>query len=140
MVAGLAQLLVMPTRTGLFPAFRSSSFVWGCLLPCGGKLAARAPSGNKSPPQVPCWCLIGQKWVTWPLLDARKLAQEDLAFEPLGREVTWRRMLGRAVSLVTCCVSHKSKVGKRLSGNKCVNFGVVKFGAHSRSCKWLWNK
>lgn len=54
--------------------------------------------------------LIGQKWVMWLLQSARKLAKEDLAFKPLGREVTWRIVLGRAVGLVNCSVCRKSKV------------------------------
>lgn len=36
----LAQLLVMPTRTGLFPAFSSSSLARAYFLPRGGKMAA----------------------------------------------------------------------------------------------------
>ena len=66
--------------------------------------------------------LIGQKWVMWPLRSARKLAKEDLAFRPLGREVTWRRVLGSAVGLVNCSVCRKSKVGnKRIKVWSCKN-------------------
>lgn len=52
----------------------------------------------------------------WPLLAARKLAKECLAFKPLEREVMGGSMLGRIVGLVNHSVCHKSKVGKFFQG------------------------
>lgn len=40
MTAGFAQPLVMVERTGIIPAFGSSSLAWAYFLPHGGKMAA----------------------------------------------------------------------------------------------------
>lgn len=58
----------------------------------------------------------------WPLLAARKLAKQYLAFKPLEKKTIGRRVLGTAAGLVSHNVCHKSKVGKVFSRtrNKCV--------------------
>lgn len=53
MTAGFAQPLVMVERTGIIPAFGSSSLAWAYFLPHGGKMAAWAPSGNRGSSQLP---------------------------------------------------------------------------------------
>lgn len=71
MVAGLGQLLVMPS-TGLFPAFCSSSLACGpprCLVVA--RWQPRLHGKVEGLPGAPCWCLIGQKWVTWSPLAAK---------------------------------------------------------------------
>lgn len=43
----------MVERTGIIPAFGSSSLAWAYFLPHGGKMAAWAPSGNRGSSQLP---------------------------------------------------------------------------------------
>lgn len=45
--------------------------------------------------------LVGQKWVMWLLLAARKLAKEYLTFKLLERKERRSRVLGGAVGLTT---------------------------------------
>lgn len=101
-IAGLGQLLVMPTRTGLFPAFHASSLACRptcCLKVAGWLLQLYQESRGSTRSYL--LVIIGQKWCMWPLLTSAwgaGSANIPMYFSSLSQgKAGWVEGMGRRV-------------------------------------------